>query len=509
MGANNLGNARIARNSVLMTIRMVFVLIVSIFTTRVVLEALGVDDYGTYNVVCGFVSLFTLFSTAASNGIQRFYNVEIGKNSETGARDVYVTSIHIQLIVAFIIVILSETIGLWYLNNKMVIPEGREYAAFCIFQFSVIQFVLAIVQTPYSASIIAHERLDYFAIVSILDVLLKFGIAFIIANSSIDKLILYGLLMLIIGVSDFLLYSVYAYRKFPEIRYKFIWKRDLFYSMLYFSGWNIFGSFANITKEEGINLVLNYFCGPIVNAARGVASQINSAIQSFVQSLSISVRPQVVQSFARGETERTFRLTYSISKLSCCVLIIMGYPIVLEINYILHLWLGNNVPDHTSSFVVIILLTSIVNNLNAAISGVVHASGEMRNYQLSGSVFSIFTIILAIITSKLGLAPESVLWVSLIMTLFGHVVGMIILKSIVDYSIKEYIVEILIPLFKLLFISFAFPLIPHLLLGEGMIRLLVVTVVSVLTIGLVSYFVCFNSSEKQLINSFITRIIHK
>ena len=382
-------NQRLAKNSVFLTIRMVIVLAISLYTTRAILKILGVEDYGVYSVVCGFATMFSFLNTSLSNGIQRFFNYEFGKNGEEGANKVYCTAVNIQIILAIIILILTESVGLWYLHHKMVIPEGRELAAEWIFQFSIISFLFVIMQAPYTAAVTAHERMDFYAIVSVLDVFLKLGIVLALPLFSSDKLILFGLLFALISVVNFCIYYFYCKKRFKEIKYHRIFDKELFKSMLGFSGWNIFGSLSGVMKETGINLVINFFFGPVVNAARGVANQVNGALQSFVTNITMPVRPQVIQSYAQGNMDRTMHLTYSISKLSCCFLLMMAIPLSFEIDYVLHLWLGDKVPEHAGVFTIFIFMSSIVNNLNSAISGVVHATGIMKDYQLWGSLISI------------------------------------------------------------------------------------------------------------------------
>ena len=503
MGINQSVNNRIARNSIFMTIRMAIVLVITLFTTRFVLRSLGVDDYGVYNVVCGFVAMFAFLNTSVSNGIQRFYNYELGQNDTERCSTVFMSAVYIQVIVALIVILFTETVGLWYLYSKLVLPPFRETAAFWVFQFSIASFVIIIMQAPYSAAIMAHERMDFFAFVGVLDAVLKLVIAIAISYAPYDKLITYGLLLFIVSVLDLLLYVIYAKRHFPEVRMHRIKDYSLFKPMLSFSGWNIFGSISNVVKEEGLNLVLNFFYGTVVNAARGVASQVSAGVQSFVQSLSVSVRPQVIQSYAQGNIDRTYQLTFSISKLSCCVLYLLGYPIILEIHYILNVWLGGNVPDHTASFVVIVLLTQIINNLNAASSGVVHASGEMKKYQLSGSLFSLGCVIAAYFCLRIGLAPESVLWVTLVVSALAHFVGLLILRSIAPFSIKDYVVEIIIPFLFVVLVSFVAPLIVHLWMLESFIRFVVVLFVSMACILPAIYFVGMNRSERHLVKSFL------
>lgn len=509
MSDNQSNNSRIAKNSIFMSLRMVFVLGITLYTTRVILNVLGVENYGVYNVVCGFVSMFAFLNISMSNGIQRFFNFELGKNGIEGANKVYNTAIFIQFILAIIIILLTESIGLWYLHNKMVIPEDRMFAAEWIFQFSVMSFLFIILQAPYAAAVMAHERMDFYAIVSVFDAMLKLGIVFAIPILPGDKLIVYGVLYSFVNVLNFAIYYIYCKRSFTEIKIRFHFDKSLFRSMLGFSGWNIFGSISGVMKEQGINLVINLFFGPVVNAARGVATQINGGLQSFVSNITIPVRPQVVQSYARGEYIRTMNLTYSVSKLSCCFLYLCALPVVLEIDYILKLWLGNTIPEHTNYFVIIVILTSFVNNLNAAVSGVVHASGNMRVYQIVSSTISLMCVPCSYFGLKLGMAPEFALLMVFGWAVISQVASLYILKTIVPYSLNDYVKNVLWPLFAVMFVTFWPAFFVRIYVSSGIVRFLVVSVISVSISSFGIYYIALNRSERGLINSFLSKFKQK
>ena len=502
-------NKRIAKNSVFLAIRMVIVLGISLFTTRMVLHALGVVDYGVYNVVCGFVTMFSFLNISMSNGIQRFFNYEYGKNGEEGANKVFCTSIYIQIALAILVVVLLEPIGVWYLHNKMVIPAERMFAADWIFQFSVITFVLGIFQAPFTAAVTAHEKMDFYAIVSVLDAILKFGIAYLIMIVNADKLIVYAALMVLISLINTVLYYVYCKKNFNEICFKPAFNKQMFKSMLSFSGWNLFGSFSHVMADQGINLVLNFFFGPIVNAARGVAAQINGAVQSFVANISIPVRPQVTQSYARGEISRTLSLTYSVSKMTCGIVLILAIPASIEIHYLLHLWLGNEVPEHTATFSIIILFASLIANLNAATSGVVHATGNMRQYQVWGSIIKLCAVPIAFVILRIYKTPELALLAVLICSFIAHTVGLFIVRSLVGMSIKDYIQKVIIPILTIMLISCTLLYGIHCLMPEGLVRLIVVSFMSLIVVGSLFYWLGFNKSEKELIRKIVFGAIDK
>lgn len=510
MSNQSANNKRIAKNSIFMSIRMVVVLLISLYTTRVILNILGVEDYGIYTVVCGFVSLFAMLNTSMSNGIQRFYNFEYGRNGVDGANNIYCLSFYIQIIIAIIVFILVESVGLWYLHNKMVIPADRMFAAEWIFHLSVLSFVFVILQAPYNAAIMAHERLDYFAFLGIIDAVLKLGIVFLLPYLPIDQLILFGILTSSISIFNFTLSYVYCKRQFPEIRLKLRFDKEMFRSMFAFSGWNLFGSLSSMMQEQGINLVINFFFGPIVNAARGVANQINAGIESFVANITVPVRPQIVQSYAKGDAERMMRLMFSVSKLSCCFLLMMAIPVSLEINYVLQLWLGQNIPDYANSFTILILFSSLISNLNSATSSVVHATGKMKHYQVWGTIVKISCVPISFIILQYHNNPNLALVIMMICRLLGHIVGLFIVRTLVELSLRSYCLNVVVPILLVFTISLLISCLPHMYVVNDLLRLIIVTATSILTVFLTLYFVVLDKGEKHLVlglaNSLLVKI---
>ncbi len=502
---NKANNKRIAKNSIFLSIRLFIVLIITLYTTRVVLRNLGIVDFGVFNVVCGFVAMFAFLNTSMTNGIQRFYNYEIARNGTGGICKVYNTALRIQFLLSLLVVIIAETFGLWYIHNKMVIPEDRYVAALIIYQCAIFSFIFVIMQVPYSAITMAKEKMDYYAIVGVIDAILKLLIAIALPYIPQDKLIAYGVLIAIISLLNFILYFFYAKKSFDGIYYIQKIDKKLFSSMLSFSGWNLFGSFSGIMKEQGINLILNLFFGPIVNAARGVAHQVNGGLTSLVSNLSIAVRPQVIQSYSTGDTKRTMKLTYSISKLSCGVLYLFALPVVLEINFILKVWLGDYIPIHTNTFIIIIIIISFVNNLNSAVSGVIHASGQMATYQVVSSSISLLCLPAAYFVLKCGYSPEWALIMTFTFTSLSQIASLFIMKKIINYSIIDYIKQIICPLIYFIILSIWIPLCIHYFFPVGWGRFISTLFISFCVSGLLMYFVLFDSSERNLVKLFVHR----
>lgn len=492
-------NKRIAKNTLFLSVRMVIVLFVNLFTTRIILRAIGAEDLGIYSVVGGLVTMFSFLNTSMSNGIQRFYNYELGKNGEKGANNVYITSIQIQLLLGISIIILTETIGIWYLNTQMVIPTTRMLAAKWLFQTSILSFLISIMQVPYMAAIVAHERMDYYALVTIADTILKLAIALLIMYIPGDHLIVYGVLIVIVMSLDLIAYYVYARSKFPEIRFRNHFDKGLFKSMISFSGWNVFGTFSSIMKEQGVNMVLNVFFGPLVNAARGISYQIMGGLNGFTANISITTRPQLIKSYAQGDTERAIWLFYMSSKLCFMAILIFALPLMIEIQYILQLWLGESVPQHTDTFTCWVLLTAFINNLNGPTSAVVHATGKMKTYQLTTSLISLSIVPLSYISYCFGAKPETSFAIVFAITVLCQIVSILLLKRLVGLTVGDYLGKVIYPLTLVVILTFFLTCIPHLLFNEGLIRLVIVNLVSILSGVLLFIYIGLEQAERQMI----------
>lgn len=507
MVADTDSNKRIAKNSFFMSMRMVLVLVITLYTSRIILESLGVEDYGIYNVVAGFVTMFGFLNTSLSNGIQRFYNFELGKTNIEGVNRVYNVSLLIQLILSIVVVVPAEILGTWYLHNKMVIPVDRLFAAECVFHLSIVAFIFNILQVPYSAAVMAHERMDFYALMSILNALMTLGCAFIIPLYAGDHLIFYGFFIALISFIFLLIYIIYARRNFKEIYLNFKFQRQLFKEILSFSGWNVFGTLGHMLKDQGVNLILNLFFGPVINAARAIAIQVNNGLQSFVSNITVPVRPQVIQSYSRGDISRSLKLTFSISKLSCYFLLFVALPIILEIEYVLKIWLGSSIPKYTSIFIVIIILNSFLNNLNSAVSGIVHASGKMKVYQLSGGVISILSVIFVYISMTFWDIPSIAFIVVLGCDVVRQIVALMVLKTIVkEFSLKDYFYNVVIPLILVVIVSSPLPVIAHLLMPVGLLRFCIVLITSTTSVIISIYIIGLNMSEKALVNKMLRNV---
>lgn len=355
----------------------------------------------------------------------------------------------------------------------------------------------------------AYERMNYYAYIGIIDAILKLIIVFALYLSDRDRLILYGFLLMAITIFDYFAYMIYAKKQFKNLRFGLRPRKEFFKEMLEFAGWNLFGSFAYMMRDQGINLLLNAFFGPIVNAARGVANQVNGALQGFSSNILTPARPQIVQSYAKGEYDRSFHLMNSVSKLSCIIFLLMSLPVCLLVSPILNIWLGGNVPEHTSSFIIIMLITNTWGSLVAPISAIVHATGKMKFYQTISSASNLLSVPLAYVFLCIARIPELVFYALLITMFTNHIAGLISLKRLTSFSIKKYMHDVALPLARVIVLSVLTTIIPYHFISNKILNFLVVIVVSTSAIMTYSYYLCFDQTEKMLINQFVNRIITK
>lgn len=505
MGDNRGKNSRIARNTLFLYVRMFFAMVVALYTSRVLLRTLGVVDFGVNNVVAGFVTMFSFLNSSLTGAIQRYYNFEKSIHGSEGVGNVYRASMLIQVSMAVLVFILLEGFGVWYLNNVMVIPEDRLFAANILFQCSTASLFFLILSIPYSAAIMSFEHMDYYAIVGVLDVVLKLGIVLILPYLGSDKLITYSILLFSISVINFLLYFLYARNEFDALRLKGRRDKGLLKSMLVFSGWNFFGTFSNVVYQQGVNLLLNYFFGPVVNAARGISAYVSHALHGFSSNIVVAFRPQMVESYAEKNYTRTKNIMYSESKICYLMLLIFIVPIVIEVDYVLHLWLGDEVPDFSAIFTVLVLIKMLITTLNMPFTQIVHASGIMKKFQIITGGITCMIIPLGWLAFKIGLSPVSIFVIALFLAVATQLACNIIVKQFFDYDVKRYLTKVILPILSITVLSPILPMVIHLSMPESFLRLVCVTLVSVIIIIIYSYFVILSKEERALALAMISK----
>ena len=497
-------NKRLVRNTLLLYFRMLLILIVGLYTSRVVLATLGISDYGLYNVVGGIVSMFAFFNASLSSSTQRYLNYELGRNNSDKLKSVFSTSLLLHFFLVCIILFFAETIGLWFVLEKLNIPEGREVAAMWVYQLSIIAACVQLIQLPFMSVIIAHEQMDVYAYVSIFDVVMKLLIVFLLQVWNTDKLILYACLYLIIQLLSATIYNLYCQRKFDEARFRFSYDKLLFREMFGFSGWNVIGNVASVCNNYGLNIVFNLFFGTAVNAARGVSYQVNSLVQQFSSNFQIAVKPQVVKYYANEKMEEMNRLVYNSAKYSALLLLFVSIPIALEIEFILSIWLGVY-PDYTPSFVRIILFHSIVSCMIGPVLMVIHATGYLKAVAITAGIFNLSLLPLNYTLMSFGCAPEVALCINVLGSIVETFIELLWMKHYINFPILEFYKKVYCTVFSLGLIMLFVPLIAHFMLSEesDILRFFIVSFISVLTSGFILWKWGIDQNIKyKIINKF-------
>lgn len=499
---------RIAQNTLLLYFRMLVTMGVGLFTSRVILNTLGVSDFGIYNVVGGFVGMFSMISGSLSSAIGRFITFELGKGNIEKLKVIFSTSVNIQIIFITIGILVAEVFGVWFLNTKMVIPTERLYAANWVFQFSIICLAIDMLSIPYNACIIAHEKMSAFAYISIYEVITKLLIAWLIVISPIDKLIFYSLLMCLVSLSIRIIYGYYCNKNFSECKYQFTLNKLLLKEMFSFAGWNFIGQSSAILREQGGNLIINLFCGPTVNAARGIASQVNSAVSRFYSNFMMAVGPQITKSYAAKDYEYMTKLAHQSARLSFFLLFFLSLPIIVNIHYILHLWL-HIVPEHTSNFVILVMIFTMCESLSNPLITIMLATGRIRNYQIVVGGLQMLNLPTSYILLKLGCVPEAVLIVAIFLSLTCLMARLIMLKRMINLSPSTYSIKVLLPVFKVFISASIIPIFISQKLDENFQTFLLNCIIACTCSIIAIYFIGCNINERKILKSKFQSLIQR
>lgn len=501
-------NKRIAKNTLLLYFRMLFLMVVSLYTSRVVLNALGVTDYGIYNVVGGVVAMFSIISGSLSAAISRFITFELGRGDKDKLRRVFSSAVTIQLLLAIIIILLIEAVGVWFLNFKMNIPVGRMVAANWVFQFSIITFAVNLISVPYNATIIAHEKMSAFAYISILEAVGKLVIAFLITVSPIDQLIFYAILMCVVALVIRLTYGSYCKRHFEECTYHFIFDKALLKRMFGFAGWNFIGASSAVLRDQGGNIVINLFCGPAVNAARGIAYQVNGAIQGFVSNFMTALNPQITKSYASGDRDYMMTLIYQGARLSFYMLLLLSLPVIINTHYILVLWL-KIVPEHTVPFIQLVLVFAMSESISNPLITAMLATGNIRNYQIVVGGLQMMNLPISYILLRMGMFPEMVLVIAIIISQCCLAARLYMLRGMIGLSMRKYLRRVYFNVLTVALLSAAVPVIVSINISEGFFNFILLCLLSLTCTSLVIFYVGCSRQERQFIVSKAKALMHK
>ena len=430
-------NKRIAKNTLMLYFRMLLSMGISLYTVRVVLNTLGVVDYGIYNVVGGVVTMFSFLSGTMASASQRFFAFELGRRNYEQLKKTFSMTITIYVMIAVIILILAETVGLWFLNTQMTIPAERMGATNWIYQFSILSFMMTMFTVPYNAAIIAHERMNVYAYVSIIEVSLKLLIVYLLVIFSFDKLKLYSVLTFTVTTFVTLIYRTYCKRKFEECRFSFFWEKKLFKEILGFSGWNLFGSLSQISRNQGIDVILNIFFNPAINAAKALALQINNAILNFSNGFYTAVRPQIIKSYAANDNKELQNLVFMSTKFSYFLLFFLAFPFLITPSFILNIWL-NKVPEYTPIFIRLIIIDMLIEATSNLVVTLAQAAGKIKLYQLVVGLSKMMIIPMGFLILENYNKPELIFYVMIGITIICNVSRIQIVSKIVAFDVKQY-----------------------------------------------------------------------
>lgn len=447
----------IAKNTVFLYVRMLVVMAVTFFTARVILKSLGATDYGIYNVVGGVVTMLGFLNSALSASTSRFLTYELGVGDREKLKITFSASLNLHIIIALLVLILGETIGLWFFSNKLVIPEERMTAAFWVYQFSIFTTMVNFTQVPYSASLISHENMSVYAYVGLYEALMKLAIAFIIMYSPIDRLIFYGFLLMANTLTIQLFYRFYTKRRYEECRFRIVKDKTLYKTLVGYSGWDLFGNLASVCQNQGVSIVLNLFFGPLVNAARAIAVQIQNAVKMFTKNFMVAVRPRVVKNYAENKFSEMYSLTFTAIRLSLVLMMALVLPLLFETEFVLKVWLDDGYPPETALFARIILISAFFDTIENGQNMSFHAIGRIKKGNLICGTIMILSLPLGYLLLKLGLPAESVFYAVILTNVLNLVITLFIMKGYVNFSIRKMIKETYIPVLVVAAITLIFP----------------------------------------------------
>lgn len=500
---------RLAQNTLLLYFRMLITMGVGLYTSRIILNILGVFDYGIYNVVGGVVTMAAFLNAGLTAATQRFISYEIGSGNTNRLTQVFSSAILIHFIISIVVFIVAESIGLWFINNCLNIASERMNAANWVYQFSIFSFIVTILSVPYNSCIVAHERMRIFAYISILEAILKLSVAFSLLLFNMDKLILYGCLCLVVSIIIRLCYSVYCKLHFMECRTKITVDKKLLRDMTIFSGWSMFGNLGLIGRDQGANIILNIFTGAALNAARGVGLQVSSLVNQFSVNFTMALNPQITKSYASGDIEKCSSLVYEGAKFSFYLLAIISIPVIVYSDYVLRLWLGS-VPSYTSQFLILSLLVSLLYCLSQTVTIAIHATKKLKVFQLGICILMFSELPFVWLILALKMPPYLIMIPQIVSSVIAIFFRFYLLKRYVPlFSWKRYIFDVLVRSFSVVILCF---IVSHYLkevFPETFISLIFVTFLSFMFSGLMIFLFGLSNSERKTIIFNVQKLIRK
>lgn len=499
-------NKRIAKNTLFLYMRMFVMMLTALFTSRIVLDVLGAADYGLNNVIGGVVVLFSFLNSAQLSATQRFLNFHLGRKDYKQTNVVFCMSLNTYMLLSVLVIILGETVGLWFVNTQLNIPPERMYAAQWVYQFTLVQFVINLLRISYNASIIAYERMNFFAYVSLVEVISKLLVVYLLYITTFDKLIFYSFLYTVVPLVITIVYKLYCNRNFDTTKYKAIWDKKTFKKMFCFSSWSLFGSLANLAAQQGLNILINIFYGVTVNAAAGIANQVSNNVYGFISNFQTAFQPQIVKTYAAKEVERFHKLIFQTSKFSYFMVIVLVLPILFTIDGILEIWL-TEVPEFTAIFCRLILIFFSIEAITAPLWMSIQATGKIRNYQILMASLVFLNFPIAYIVLKVGLPVYTVWIVRIIVNLVTMAARCIYMKKKLEFPLLPYLRNVMLPIVTVTIVALPIPIILHYMVSGFWANLLIVGFVTLIVTMIDVYFVGMNAHEKDIARNMIFKKI--
>ena len=498
---------KILKNTFLLYFRMLTMMVVNLYASRIVLQTLGINDFGLYDIIGGLVILFSFINNAMITSTQRFLNFELGRQNRPNAQMFLSASINLHLIIALGMLLIATPIGMWFLNHYISIPDGREFAANWVFIFTILSTCFNIIRTPYNAAIIAHEEMRFYAYISIAEAILKLLIVFILGISKFDRLILYAVLTCTVIFCTTGIYYAYCHKKFDICRYILVKDKQIYYKLTNFSGWSLFGCLANIGTIQGVNILLNFFFGVAINAAAGIANQINSALYQFVSNFQIAFNPQIVKSYAAQDKKYFINLILQTSKFSYFLMFTFTLPVFLCCQGLLSLWLGGTLPEHTVSFCQLLLLFTLLDAIQGPLWFSVQATGQIKYYQITVSLLILLNVPLSYYLIKYYQLPELAIGGRIFINLILFFYRVFYLRNLYGFPIRRYLKEVITKILSVSLISIP---IPYLVYSQtdGLKQTIFTCIVAFLTIGFIIYHLGLTQNERIFIKQYISKITH-
>lgn len=504
---NSSNNKRIAKNTVMLYIRMLLSIVVSLYTSRVVLNTLGIEDYGIYGVVGGVVAMFSFLNASMSGATSRFLTYEMGRGDIQRLCETFSSALIVHIIIAVVVFILAETVGLWFLIHKLVIPEKRIFAAHVVYQLSILSTMISITQVPYNAVIISHEKMDIYAYVELLNVTLKLIIVFLLPVFGSDKLIVYASLVLAVSILIAFIYRIYCIYHYKESIYHFVYKKELLYPMLSFSGWNLYGNMSVSWKQQGMNFLLNMFFGPALNAASSIATTIQGVIIGLAGNVMMAYRPQIIKNYAAENFEKMNELIVMSIKFTLALFLMIAIPVYIKIDIILKLWL-KIVPEYTVDFFRLVIISNIFSVINNIIIISIHATGKIKQLSFITGSIHLISLIPMYIVLKMNNSPSSIYVLLVLFSVFVLTSNLLILKR--NMKIVKIVPILLESLKNILLASFVFVFTINIdslfSIRSDFVNLLVVSLLSVSFYILCFIFFQLNNYQRLLL---LKKIIKK